>query len=72
MSADLFDFHGGGDGVEPMKDGENRKLTRLNPMRNVRRAVNIFFHTVSHQSEASFQPLAADVGNGDIAFPELS
>lgn len=59
MSADLFDFHGGGDGVEPMKDGENRKLTRLNLMRNVGPAVNIFFHTVSHQSEVSFQLLAA-------------
>lgn len=57
MSADLFDFHRGGDGVEPMKDGENRKLTPLNPMRNVGLAVNIFFHTVSHQSEVSFQLL---------------
>lgn len=43
MSADLFDFHRGGDGVERMKDGEKRKLTLLNPMRNVGLAVNIFF-----------------------------
>lgn len=43
MSADLFDFHRGGDGVERMKDGEKRKLTPLNPMRNVGLAVNIFF-----------------------------
>lgn len=43
MSADLFDFHRGGDGVEQMKDGEKRKLTLLNPMRNVGLAVNIFF-----------------------------
>lgn len=59
MSADLFDFHRGGDGVERMKDGEKRKLTLLNLMRNVGLAVNIFFHTVSHQSEASFQLLSA-------------
>lgn len=59
MSADLFDFHRGGDGVEQMKDGEKRKLTLLNPMRNVGLAVNIFFHTVSHQSEVSFQLLRA-------------
>lgn len=78
MSADLFDFHGGGDGVEPMKDGENGKLTRLNPMRNVGPGCQyiFFFHTVSHQSEVSFQLLlaaaAAAVSNGDIAFPELS
>lgn len=43
MSAYLFDFHRGGDGVEQMKDGEKRKLTLLNPMRNVGLAVNIFF-----------------------------
>ena len=43
MSADLLDFHRGGDGVERMKDGEKRKLTLLNPMRNVGLAVNIFF-----------------------------
>lgn len=54
MSADLFVFHGGGDGVERMKDGEKRKLTLLNPMRNVDSAVNIFFHTVSHPSEVVF------------------
>ncbi len=59
MSADLFDFHRGGDRVERMKDGEKRKLTLLNPMRNVGLAVNIFFHTVSHQSEVSFQLLSA-------------
>lgn len=59
MSADLFDFHRGGDGVERMKDGKKRKLTLLNPMRNVGFAVNIFFHTVSHQSEVSFQLLHA-------------
>lgn len=59
MSADLLDFHRGGDGVERMKDGEKRKLTLLNPMRNVGLAVNIFFHTVSHQSKVSFQLLSA-------------
>lgn len=45
--------------VEQMKDGEKRKLTPPNPMRNVGLAVNIFFHTVSHQSQVSFQLLAA-------------
>lgn len=59
MSADLFDFHRGGDGVEQMKDGEKRKLTLLNPMRNAGLAVNIFFHIVPHQSEVSFQLLGA-------------
>lgn len=59
MSADLFDFHRGGDEVERMKDGEKRKLTLLNLMRNVGLAVSIFFHTVSHQSEVSFQLLCA-------------
>lgn len=43
MSADLFDFHRGGDGVERMTDGEKRKLTLLNPMRNVGSAVSPFF-----------------------------
>lgn len=43
MSADLFNFHLGGDGVEQMRDGEKRKLTPLNPMRNVGLAVNVFF-----------------------------
>lgn len=42
MSADLFDFHRGGEGVEQMTDGEKRKLTLLNPMRNVGFAVRIF------------------------------
>lgn len=58
MSADLFDFHRGGDGIEQMNDGEKRKLTRLNPMRNVGFAVrNFFFHTASHHSLVSFQLL---------------
>lgn len=58
MSADLFDFHRGGDGVERMTDGEKRKLTRLNPMRNVGFAVSLFFfYTVSHHSGVSFQRL---------------
>lgn len=43
MSADLFDFHRGGDEVERMKDGEKRKLTLLNLMRNVGLAVSNFF-----------------------------
>lgn len=58
MSADLFDFHRGGDGVERMTDGEKRKLTLLNPMRNVGFAVSLFFSpTVSHHSGVSFQRL---------------
>lgn len=76
MSADLFDFHRGGDGVERMKDGEKRKLTLLNPMRNVGFAVNIFF---SYQCHINLRCLfnfsvqfAADIRNGDITFPELS
>lgn len=48
MSADLFDFHRGGDGVERMTDGEKRKLTLLNPMRNVGFAVRIFFFIWCH------------------------
>lgn len=75
MSADLFDFHRGGDGVERMKDGEKRKLTLLNPMRNVGSAVNIFFIQCHINQRCFFNfsvQLCADVRNGDITFPELS
>lgn len=76
MSADLFDFHRGGDGVERMKDGEKRKLTLLNPMRNVGLAVNIFFSysvtSIRGVFSTSQCSLRADIRNGDITFPELS
>ncbi|KAF0044559.1 hypothetical protein F2P81_003717 [Scophthalmus maximus] len=78
MSADLFDFHRGGDGAERMKDGEKRKLTRLNPMRNVGLAVSIssFSYCVTSIRGVFSTPqrssVFVDTHNGNIAFPELS
>lgn len=67
MSADLFVFHGGGDGVERMKDGEKRKLTLPNPMRNVDSTVNNFFHTVSHPSEVVFSTSRSGSAQASLA-----
>lgn len=74
MSADLFDFHRGGDGVERMTDGEKRKLTLLNPMRNVGFAVSLFFYGVtSFRGVFSASPSgSADVSQEDITGCELS
>lgn len=75
MSADLFDFHRGGDGVERMKDGEKRKLTLLNLMRNVGLAVNVFFIQCHINQRCLFNfsvQFCTDIRNGDITFPELS
>lgn len=72
MSADLFDFHCGGDGVERMTDGEKRKLTLPNPMRNVGFAVSIFSYGVtSFRGVFSASPFY-DVSHRDITGPELS
>lgn len=77
MSADLFDFHRGEDRLERMKDGEKRKLTLLNPMRNVGFAVNISFFSYSATSIRGVffnfsAQLRADSRNGDITYPELN
>lgn len=75
MSADLFDFHRGGDEVERMKDGEKRKLTLLNLMRNVGLAVSIFFIQCHINQRCLFNfsvQFWPDIRNGDITFPELS
>lgn len=75
MSADLFDFHRGGDGVERMTDGEKRKLTLLNLMRNVGFAVSIFFmrcHIIQWCLFSFSLQLRTDVSHGDITGPELS
>lgn len=75
MSADLFDFHRGGDGVERLTDGEKRKLTLLNPMRNVSFLVSIFFtgcHIIQWCLFSFSLQLRAGVSHGDITGPELS
>lgn len=60
-----------GTGVEQMKNGEKRKLTPPNPMRNVGLAVNIFSYSVTSIRgvfSTSVAQFCEDTGNGDITF----